>query len=74
VTSFTLSAAKADPNFAIGENSYLADRASTVAYTVTITLNEDGSWSYEEDTTLQMSEFEEPFAHTDRNTLRPVTT
>jgi len=71
-TTFTLNAAKGDPNYAIGENSYLAARASTVAYTVTITLHDDGSWSYDENTTLRMSEFDHPFAHTDRNTLRPA--
>ena len=27
-------------------------------------------WSYDETTMLQMSEFPQPFAHTDRNALR----
>ena len=71
-TSFTLTAAKGDPNYSIGENTYLAERASTVAYTVTITLNGDGTWSYDENTTLRMAEFDTPFAHTDRNTLHPA--
>jgi hypothetical protein len=70
-TSFTLEADKDGAGYTIGENRYLAERASTVSYRVTITLG-DGTWSYEETTMLEMSELEEPFAHTDRNKLRKV--
>jgi hypothetical protein len=70
--SFTLSAKAGDPQYAIGENKYLAQNASTLSYTVTITINDDGSWSYDETTMLKMKEFDEPFAHTDHNTLRKV--
>ena len=38
---------------------------------MTITLGED-SWSYDEVTILKMNEFDEPFPHTDHNTLRRV--
>ena len=69
-TSFTLSAKAGDPQYAIGENSYLAQHASTRSYVVTVTVNADGSWSYDETTMLEMDEFEQPFAHTDHNTLR----
>src|SRR5581483_1541130 len=69
-TSFTLEAAKGHPYYAIGENAYLAEHASTLAYTVTVTVNPDGSWSYDETTTLAMDEFATSFAHTDHNTLR----
>jgi hypothetical protein len=69
--SFTLKAARGSLNYAIGENTYLADRASTLSYEVTVRTG-DGGWSYEESTMLQMSEFPEPFAHTDRNTMRKV--
>ena len=71
-TSFTLSAKAGDPQYSIGENKYLAQNASTLSYTVTITINDDGSWSYDETTMLKMKEFDEPFAHTDHNTLRKV--
>ena len=70
--SFTLGATKGDAKYAIGENSYLEKNASTVAYEVTVTINDDGSWSYEENTTLKMTEFPELFAHKDHNTLRKV--
>ena len=68
--SFTLKATKGDPNYAIGENTYLAGNASTVSYEVTITVNDDGSWTYEENTTLKMNEFGDLFPHKDHNTLR----
>ncbi len=69
--SFTLKATPGSTTYAIGENTYLAKRASTLSYEVTVRTG-DGTWSYEECTMLQMSEFPEPFAHTDRNTMRKV--
>jgi hypothetical protein len=71
-TEFTLKAAKGEPLYNIGENQYLAKNASTLSYEVTITADMD-AWSYDETTMLQMNEFDEPFAHTDRNTLRRAT-
>src|SRR6476469_3201276 len=70
--SFTLYARPGDPNYNIGENKYLTQHASTLSYDVTITIHDDVSWSYDESTMLKMDEFPEPFAHTDRNTLRKV--
>ena len=69
---FTLSAAPGHPQYSIGENKYLAENASTLSYEVTITINEDDTWSYDETTMLKMKEMDEPFAHTDHNTLRRV--
>ena len=68
--SFTLAARPGDPNYNIGENKYLTKNASTISYDVEITINADDTWSYDETTMLQMKEFDEPFAHTDHNTLR----
>jgi hypothetical protein len=70
-TSFTLKAARGEALYTIGENAYLAEHASTLDYEVTITTG-GGTWSYEETTTLKMDEMSEPFAHTDRNSLRKV--
>jgi len=71
-TTFTLGAAADDPRYAIGENKYLGENASTLSYTVTVDVNGDGSWGYHEITMLDMKEFDEPFAHTDHNTLSRV--
>ncbi len=69
--SFTLSATPGDPNYSIGEHKDLTKNASTTSYTVTIVINDDDTWSYDE-TTMPMAEMDEPFAHTDHNTLRRV--
>jgi hypothetical protein len=71
-TSFSLSARLGGAQYGIGENKYLAANASTLSYDVEITINGDGTWSYDETTMLKMSEFPEPFAHTDANTLHRV--
>jgi hypothetical protein len=71
-TSFDLFADLGGTNYTIGENRYLAKRASSVSYRVKITVNGDDTWSYEEVTMLQMAEFPEPFAHKDHNTLHRV--
>ena len=71
-TTFTLAAEPGHPQYTIGENRYLAENASTLSYQVTITVHDDGSWSYDETTMLRMKELPEPFAHTDHNTLRRV--
>jgi hypothetical protein len=68
---FTLQATQGAPQYVIGENQYLAKAASSLSYEVTITVGDD-TWSYDEVTMLQMREFDKPFAHTDRNTLRRV--
>jgi hypothetical protein len=70
-TQFTLTATHGHPHYDIGENLYLAKNASTLSYEVTITVG-DGAWSYDETTMLRMNEFDEPFAHTDNNTLHRV--
>ena len=69
--SFTLTAAMGDTRYAIGENAYLSEHASTVSYETTITLNDDGTSSCGEHDT-QDERVPEPFAHKDHNTLRKV--
>jgi len=69
--AFTLKAAQGGAQYTIGENLYLAENASTLSYEVTITVGKD-VWSYDETTMLRMKEFDEPFAHTDHNSLQRV--
>ncbi len=66
---FTLKAAVGDPQYAISEGQYLSKNASSTTYDVTVTINDDGTWSYEETSMLRMSNLPEILAHTDRNTL-----
>jgi hypothetical protein len=72
-TSWTMWAKQGDPQYAIGENKYLAQNAATVTSDLTMNLNSDGTWSYEESTMLKMGVMGgEMFAHTDTNTLKRV--
>jgi hypothetical protein len=70
--TFTLSAKAGDAQYPIGENRYLTANASSLSYQVTVTILDENSWSYDETTMLKMREFGDPFAHTDRNTLKRV--
>lgn len=39
---------------------------------MTVTANPDGTWTYDENTRLVLTDRPEPFDHTDRNTLHLV--
>jgi hypothetical protein len=67
-----LEARLGSPTYGITENLYLSDAASTTDYSATIEAHGDGSWSYDEVTTLRMKEFAERFLHTDHNRLHRV--
>jgi hypothetical protein len=56
----------------IVSNPFLDHAFKTTAFRITVTINDDGSWGYEQDTVLQMPGRAEPFHHTDRNTLRKI--
>jgi hypothetical protein len=72
-TSFTLRAELGSTTYGILSNPYLARAANVTLYEVSITANPDGTWSYDETTTITHGRVADgPVAHTDRNTLRPV--
>lgn len=56
-------------DYAMATNPYLDANAKCVHYEVTVTVGE-GTFSYEEDSVLQMSNLDDLLHHTDRNTLR----
>ena len=68
-TSFELVARKEADNWAISSNPFLDYAFNTIEYRISVTINADGSWSYDEDTVMIIRGKEEPFHHTDRNTL-----
>jgi hypothetical protein len=51
---------------------FLEHAFRTESCTITVTINADGTWSYEQDTILIIQGQSEPFHHTDRNTLRKI--
>jgi len=71
-TSFRLEAVRGSTTNGIVSNPFLEYAFKTVRYAIEVTVHPDGSWSYELETTLVIPGQQEPFAHTDRNTLRKV--
>ncbi len=72
-TSFDLSAEVGSETYGISSNKFLDREFKTVRYLLKVTLNDDGSWSYEEDTQIQIKGQKELFHHIDKNTLSPAT-
>ena len=68
-TSFELEADLGSTNYGILENKYLAANASTVKYTLSLSLGDD-EFTYEEDSVLKMAGRDELLHHTDRNVLK----
>ncbi|WP_373795448.1 FABP family protein [Neisseria dentiae] len=70
--TFTLKAERGSTVNGILSNPFLEYAFRTESYTITVTLNDDGTWSYEQDTVLVIPGQEQPFHHTDRNTLHKI--
>jgi len=69
---FTLRAALGSRTSGICSGPFLDEAFRTLEYAITIAVNDDGTFSYEQDTVLQITGRSEPFHHTDRNTLHKV--
>jgi len=67
--SFELVARRGDNAYGICSNPFLEEAFRTLAYRIRVTVHADGSWSYDADTVLEIRGRNEPFHHTDRNTL-----
>ena len=71
-TSFELVATRGLETYGICSNPFLEYAFRTVEFRITVTINPDGTWSYDEDTVLLIRGRDEPFHHTDRNTLAKI--
>ena len=69
---YTMKADCGSEIFGILSNPFLARAARTSTYSVTITVHDDGSWSYDETTTIDHARVTDVVAHTDRNRMRKV--
>lgn len=69
---FTVKATLGSPTAGIISAPFLHENFRTLEYTFTVTVNDDGTITYEQDTVLLIAGRLEPFHHTDRNTLRRV--
>lgn len=70
---FELVATRESETYGIRSNPFLEFGFRTVEYRIKVTVNDDGSWGYEEDTVMLVRGKEnEPFHHIDRNLLFKV--
>ena len=69
---FEVTAAVGSETYGILSNPFLNDAFRTLSFRMHVTVNDDGTWSYEEDTILEIPGRDEPFHHTDHNTLTRV--
>ncbi len=53
-------------------NPFLDRAFRTSSYRMHVTVNDDGTWSYEEEGILEIPGVAEPFSHIDRNTLTRI--
>jgi len=69
---FELSAVRGSLVNGIVSNPFLEHAFTTTDWRVEVEFNADGTWTYRQDTVLQIRGRAEPFHHTDRNTLTKV--
>ena len=69
--TFTVKATLGSPTAGIVSAPFLDQYFKTTEYSLTITVM-DESFTYEQDTVLEVAGRPEPFHHVDRNTLRRV--
>ena len=71
-TEFEVAATLGSETYGILSNPFLASAFRTLSFRIRVTANADGTWSYEEDTVMQLPDRDEPVHHIDRNTLTRV--
>jgi len=69
---FTLKARRGSETNGIVTNPFLEYAFQTTEFEMTVTINDDGTWSYDQTTTLNVHGQAKPFLHTDRNTLKRI--
>jgi len=71
-TSFELVATRGSEVYGICSNPFIDYAFKTLEYRIKVTINPDGTWSYDSDTVMMIRGQTEPFHHTDRNTLTRI--
>lgn len=68
-TTFELVATRGQLDYGNCSTPFLEHAFKTVEFRIQVTINPDGTWSYDEDTVMEIRGQAEPFHHRDRNTL-----
>jgi hypothetical protein len=71
-TEFEITAAAGAEDYGILSNPFLNTAFRTLSFRMKVTVHDDGTWSYEEDTVMQLPNRDAPVHHIDRNTMRRV--
>jgi hypothetical protein len=69
---FQLAARVGSETYGICSNQFLEREFKTIRYDLKVTIHNENSFSYDEDTQLQIKGQGEPFHHTDKNTLNRI--
>ena len=69
---FELVATLGSPTHGIVSAPFLDQNFKTTEYRIKVTVHDDGSWTYDQDTVMSIRGRQEPFHHTDKHTLRKV--
>lgn len=69
---FELRAQEGDPIAGISSNPFLDYAFKTVEFKIQVNINDDGTWSYEQDTVMKIQGQEALFHHVDNNTLHKI--
>ena len=69
-TAFEVTAERGSGVYGILSNPFLDQNFRTTSFRMAVTLGPGDTWSYEEEAILEIPGVDEPFAHTDRSTLR----
>ena len=68
-TEFELAASLGSETYGILSNPFLEQNFRTISYRIHVTMNADGTWSYEEEGVMEIPDRADPYHHIDRNTL-----
>ena len=71
-TEFEVAATLGSEAYGILSNRFLDSAFRTVSFHMRVTVNDDGTWSYEEHTKLRLPDRQDLVDHVDRNTLRRI--
>jgi hypothetical protein len=72
-TTFEVRADLGSEVYGILSNPFLGSAFRTLSFGMQVTVHPDDTWSYDEETLLELPDRDEPFRHTDRNTLHRIT-
>ena len=67
--TFEVRAERGSTTNGICSGPFIDEAFRTDSFLMRVTVNDDGTWSYFEDTVMTVKGRAEPFHHTDRNTL-----